>query len=435
MTQNIPHYLTTKLARIAELSERDPDSVFRQLMHHFNKDTLQKCFHKLDRKAARGSDGITKDQYEQNLDDHLQDLVLRMRQMSYRPSPVREVRIPKEGKAGETRPLGISNVEDKIVQRMFQQVLSAIYEPLFLECSYGFRSGRSCHDAIKALRNHLYWSPVQVVIDVDLANFFGTIDHPLLMEILEKKIKDRRFLRYIQRMFRSGVLSDGELRVSDEGVPQGSICSPVLANIMAHYVIDQWFEETVKPRCRSEVKLFRYADDVCICCNNPQDAKRIERALERRLERFKLRLNKEKTHSVIFDRSLHCQSSGTFDFLGFTFYMGRSRKGRSLPKLKSSGKRLRSKLKRVSEWAKMIRNRLPLREVWQRFCAKLRGHVQYYGVSFNIKSVEKFLWRATRIMFKWLNRRSQKKSFTWDSYMAFMKVYPRPTAKVVHSLI
>lgn len=435
MTQSIPTNLSTKLARIAELSERDPNRVFEQLMHHFNQGALQKCFDMLDRKAARGSDGVTKCQYEQNLDRHLQELVVRMRQMSYRPSPVREVHIPKEGKAGATRPLGISNFEDKIVQRMFQQVLSAIYEPLFLDCSYGFRTGRSCHDAIKALRDHLYWSSVQVVVDVDLANFFGTIDHQILMGILEQKIKDQRFLRYIQRMFRAGVLSDGELRFSDEGVPQGSICSPVLANIMAHYVIDQWFEETVKPRCRDEVKMFRYADDLCICCNNLNDAKRIEKALEKRLERFKLQLNKEKTHSVIFSRRMKCRASGTFDFLGFTFYMGRSLKGRPLPKLKSSGKRFRSKLRRVSEWAKMIRNRFPLKEIWRRFCAKLRGHVQYYGVSFNIKSVERFLWRATWIMFKWLNRRSQKKSFTWQSYMAFMRVYPRPSAKVVHSLI
>ena len=435
MTQSMQSHLSTKLARIAELSERDPTMVFEQLIHHFNEDTLKKCFDKLDRKAARGSDGITKDQYEQDLDRHIKELVVRMRQMRYRPSPVREIHIPKAGKAGATRPLGISNFEDKIVQRVFQQVLSAIYEPLFLDCSYGFRTGRSCHDAIKALRDHLYRSSVHVVIDVDLANFFGTIDHQILMEILEQKIKDPRFLRYIQRMFRAGVLCDGELRISDEGVPQGSISSPVLANIMAHYVIDQWFEETVKPRCRDEVKMFRYADDLCICCNDLNDAKRIEKALEKRLERFKLQLNKEKTHSVIFNRRMGCRGSGTFDFLGFTFYMGRSLKGRSLPKLKSSGKRFRSKLKRVSEWAKMIRNRLPLKEIWRRFCAKLRGHVQYYGVSFNIKNVERFLWRSTSIMFKWLNRRSQKKSFTWKSYMAFMKVYPRPAAKVVHSLI
>ena len=434
MTQNIPTYLTTKLARIAELSECEPDKVFSQLMHHFDRDTLQMCFNKLDRKAARGSDGIAKDQYEQNLDEHLDNLITRMRQMSYRPAPVREVLIPKEGKTGATRPLGISNLEDKIVQRMFQQVLNAIYEPHFLDCSFGFRPGRSCHDAIKALRDHLYWSPVKIVIDVDLSNFFGTIDHQILMDILGQKIQDKRFLRYIQRMFRAGVLSDGELRVSEEGVPQGSICSPILANIMAHHVIDQWFEETVKPRCRGEVRMFRYADDLCICCQYDGDAKRIEKALEKRLTRFKLQLNKEKTHSVKFDRKSPCRSNGTFDFLGFTFYVGRSLKGRPLPKLKSSGKRLRGKLKRVSEWAKMIRYRLPLKEIWRRFCAKLRGHVQYYGVSFNIKSVETFLWRATRIMFKWLNRRSQKKSFTWESFCAFMKLYPRPSARIVHSL-
>jgi len=235
MTQNIKEYLTPKLARIAYVSARNPEMEFSQLMHHFNRESLQKCFNKLDRKAASGSDGITKDRYGARLDHHLIDLIARMKRMAYRPCPVREVLIPKEGKPGATRPLGVSNIEDKVVQRMVQQVLSSIYEPLFLDCSYGFRPGRGCHDAIKALRNHLYWSPVKVVIDVDLANFFGTIDHQVLMELLGKKIKDQRFLRYIKRMLRAGVLSEGELKVSDEGVPQGSICSPVLANVVAHY--------------------------------------------------------------------------------------------------------------------------------------------------------------------------------------------------------
>jgi len=256
MTQNIETYLTPKLARIAYVSARNPEMVFSQLMHHFNRESLQKCFNKLYRKAACGSDGITKDRYGECLDHHLTDLIARMKRMAYRPGPVKEVLIPREGKPGATRPLGVSNLEDKLVQRMVQQVLSSIYEPLFLDCSYGFRPGRGCHDAIKALRSHLFWSPVKVVIDVDLANFFGTIDHQILMELLGKKIKDQRFLRYIKRMLRAGVLSDGELKVTDEGVPQGSICSPVLANIVAHYVIDQWFDETVKRHCYGKTECF-----------------------------------------------------------------------------------------------------------------------------------------------------------------------------------
>lgn len=435
MTQNVGKYLNPALARIADLSGRQPDMQFRQLMHHINELSLRQCFEKLDRNAAIGSDGVSKDQYEQNLDSHLATLVTRMKQMSYRPNPVREVLIPKEGKVGATRPLGISNLEDKIVQRMFQQVLEAIYEPLFLDCSFGFRRNRGCHDAIKALRKHLYWSNVEIVIDVDLANFFGTIDHQILMDLLSQKITDQTFLRYIHRMLKAGVLSEGDLTFSDEGVPQGSICSPILANIVAHHVIDSWFNDTVKQHCQGNVEMFRYADDLCICCSNAKDAKRIETALEKRLEKFKLRLNKEKTHSVTFNRRLRKGKNGTFDFLGFTFYMGRSRQGRNLPKLKSSGKRIRTKLKRVNEWARKIRNVLPLKEIWRRFCAKLRGHIQYYGVSFNTKYVERFRYRATGIMFKWLNRRSQKKSFTWEKFMVFVAKYPSPNAVVVHSLI
>lgn len=434
MTQNIGKYLSTKLARIADLSARHPDMQFRQLMHHINEGSLRQCFEQLDRRAAVGSDGISKDQYEQDLKANLQQLVIHMKAMRYRPKPVREVLIPKEGKAGATRPLGISNVEDKLVQRMFAEVLNAIYEPQFLDCSFGFRANRGCHDAIKALRGHLYWSPVQRVIDVDLANFFGTINHDVLMELLERKIADRTFLRYIRRMLKAGVLSQGELVLSDEGVPQGSICSPILANIVAHHVIDEWFNDTVKQHCYSEVEMFRYADDLCICCEDARDAKRIETALAKRLEKYKLQLNKEKTHSVIFSRRLTQGRNGTFDFLGFTFYMGRSRQGRRLPKLKSTGKRIRVKLKRVNQWAKKIRNVLPLKEIWRRFCAKLRGHIQYYGVSFNTKWVENFRYRATHILFKWLNRRSQKKSFTWEQFMLFMARYPSPPARVVHSL-
>ena len=197
----------------------------------------------------------------EGLDVNLQDLVDRMKRMAYRPAPVRRVEIPKDGPPGATRPLGISNLEDKIVQKMTQRVLESIYEPVFRDCSYGFRPGRGCHDAIRALHQHLFRSEVQTVIDVDLAGYFDQIDHQLLAGFLRQKIRDERFMRYVHRMFKAGVLAQGELTVSEEGVPQGSICSPILANIFAHYVIDEWFEDVVQPRCAGRVRLFRYADD------------------------------------------------------------------------------------------------------------------------------------------------------------------------------
>lgn len=251
----------TKLKRIAWLSARDKHRQFDSLMHHFNEESLAECFHQLDGRKAVGIDGVTKAEYAQRLDENLQDLVARMRRMAYRPEPVRGVRIPKEGKPHATRALGISTLEDKIVEKMMHRVLESIYEPLFLEESYGFRPGRDPHTAIQALHRHLFRSHVQTVIDVDIAGYFDTIDHELLARLLGVKIRDERFRRYLQRMFKAGVLAAGELKVSDEGIPQGSICSPILANIFAHYVIDVWMAWIVKPRCAGQVALFRYADD------------------------------------------------------------------------------------------------------------------------------------------------------------------------------
>ena len=225
----------TKLNRIAWLSSRDKKKVFNNLMHLFNKESLRSCFNELDGGKAVGIDGVNKAHYEAELDANLDNLVERMKRMGYRPGPVRQTLIPKEGKPGATRPLGIGNFEDKIVQKMMQKVLESIYEPLFYECSYGFRPGMGCHDAIKALHQHLYKYETQTIIDVDLANYFGTINHKILENVLREKIEDEKFIRYLIRMFKAGVLAEGELTVSEEGVPQGSSCSPVLANIFAHY--------------------------------------------------------------------------------------------------------------------------------------------------------------------------------------------------------
>ena len=250
----------TKLARIAWLSANDPEKRFDSLMHHFTVEALAACFDELDGNKAVGIDGVTKAEYGEHLDDNLNDLVARMKRMGYRPQPIRQALIPKEGQPGEMRSLGISVLEDKIVQKMMQKVLESIYEPIFLECSYGFRPRRGCHEAVQSLHQHLYRYDVESIIDVDLANFFGTIDRQQLVELLGKKIGDERLIRYLIRMFKAGLLTEGELIVTEEGVVQGSICSPILANVFAHYVIDSWFETTVKQHCRGRVALFRYAD-------------------------------------------------------------------------------------------------------------------------------------------------------------------------------
>jgi RNA-directed DNA polymerase len=434
MGQQSHSVTNTKLNRITWLSKQDSKKEFQCLMHLINEESLKECFYKLDGKKAVGIDGIDKESYGQNLEENIKNLIQRMKNMAYHPRPVREVLIPKEGKPGATRPLGISDLEDKIVQKKIQEILESIYEPLFLKCSYGFRPGKSCHDAIKGLLNHLYENKIQTVIDIDLKSFFDTIDHKILEDILRQKIKDPRLMRYIIRMFKAGVLSKGELRVSDEGVPQGSICSPILANIFAHYAIDIWIEEIVKPNCKGKVELFRYADDGVICCQYKEDAERIREAVGKRLGKFKLQLNEEKTKLVAFDKEAAAKgiSQETFDFLGFTFYLGNSKTKMIIPKLKTRSKTIRSKLSRVATWFKKVRNTKPLKEIWKIFTAKLRGHIQYYGVSHNAEAVKQFLEQAKKIAFKWINRRSQRKSFNWDKYVLFIKAHPIPTVRIVH---
>ena len=429
-------YVDTALKEIAWLSSQNKEQVYHSLMHHINVNSLRSCFERLDGNKAIGADKISKEMYGENLEQNLGDLIARMKRMAYKPGPVRQVLIAKEGKPGATRPLGISNLEDKLVQKRTQEILESVYDPIFLKQSYGFRSGRGSHDAIRDLKNYLYTEEVETVIDVDLDNFFGTIDHTILLEIIKIKIKDTKFLRYLSRMLKSGVLTDGELIVSEEGVPQGSICSPILSNILAHHVIDIWLEETVKPLLRGKMEMFRYADDLVICCRYEADAIKIRSVLAKRLAKYKLKLNEDKTKLVSFSKRKVCAGlkQGTFNFLGFTFYYGRTRTGRAIPKLKTEGKRFRAKLKRVNEWARNNRNRMPLRQLWSIFCKKIRGHIQYYGVSFNYMTVSRFVYAAKHIILKWINRRSQRKSFCWEKFKLFMQKFPMPIVKIYHKL-
>jgi RNA-directed DNA polymerase len=431
-TTEPPRYADTELTKIAWMSAQNPQQEFHSLMHHINVESLCRCYRELEGGKAKGADGRSKRDYGENLQENVKELVGQMKRMAYRPGPVRQVLIPKEGNPGELRPLGISNIADKLVQKRMHEILDSIYEPIFLNSSYGFRQKRGCHDAIKELNNYLYRNEVESIIDVDLANYFGTIDHQIAEGILRKKIKDTKFLRYVKRMFKSGVLEDGELRITEEGVVQGSCCSPIIANIVAHYVVDTWIEDTVKPLAVGEVESFRYADDMVICCRYAKDAKRIKEALGKRLAKHQLKLNENKTKLVKFSkaRAVNGEKQESFDFLGFTFYLGRTLRGKVIPKVKTNGKRLRNKLKRVNEWARGIRNQKTLGEIWKTFRAKLQGHVQYYGVSFNSKSVSKFLHAAERILFKWLNRRSQRKSFDWDKFGLYKAKHPLPQVKI-----
>lgn len=404
----------------------------RCLMMHFNEENLTRCFHLLDGKKAVGIDRVTKAMYAQELEENIANLVSRLKSMSYRPQPAKQVMIPKSD--GSERPLAISCLEDKIVQMLTKDLLDAVYEPVFLNSSYGFRIGRSCHDAIKDLHLTLFKRFRWQVIDVDLSNYFGEIPHEKLIAILELKISDKRFLRYISRMLKSGIMTSEGFSITETGSPQGSICSPVLANVYAHYCIDTWFEKQVKPRLADEGHIIRYADDMCICLTNPSDVDRMMRALKGRLERFGLKLNERKTTICRLDKRHGAPKSQTLKFLGFELFVGKSRKGKPMIKVKTSRQSLRKALRNLTIWIKRNRGKMRLRELWDGCLSRIRGHLQYYAVSGNYRWLSKFVHEACRIFFKWINRRSQRKSLRWEQFQLFLDAFPAPSPKIIHKL-
>jgi len=425
--------MATKLERIAALSRGDSRLEFKWLMPHFSEENLTSCFNALDGKKAVGIDGKTKQEYAQDLEQNIQNLANRMKAMAYRPEPVRQVLIPKGN--GKHRPLGISNIEDKIVQSLCGQLLEAIYDPLFCDCSYGFRRYRSAHSAIQDTVKYLKFNNVKTVIDIDLENFFGTIRHRDLLQMLSLKIKDRTFLRYISRMLKAGVSVDGEVVKQDIGLPQGSIMSPVLANIYAHYVIDLWFEKVVPKHIIGKAKIVRYCDDFVVACTDTRDVNKIIRSLEKRLAKFGLKLNRDKTRQVAFNKYTFERGvkQGSFDFLGFTFYLSKARKGGfTMIKVKTSKKTLREKLGNVKSWVKSNRFKGHVQTIWLKFCEKLQGHIVYFGVSNNGKSLKQFVHRARRIFFNWMNRRSQKRSFNWEAFSQLERQFPMPIIRIYH---
>jgi group II intron reverse transcriptase/maturase len=410
--------MATKLERITALSRGNPRLEFKWLMPHFSEENLTSCFNELDGRKAVGIDGKTKEEYDQDLEENIQTLVRRMKAMAYKPEPVRQVLIPKGN--GKHRPLGISNIEDKVVQSLCGKIiLEAIYDPLFCDCSYGFRRHRSAHGAIRDTAKYLKFNNVKTVIDIDLENFFGTIRHRDLLDMLSLKIKDKTFLRYISRLLKAGTVLDGKVERQDVGLPQGSILSPVLANIYAHYVVDLWFEKVVPKHIVGQVRIFRYCDDFVVACTDTRDVDKIIRSLEKRLTKFGLTLNRDKTRRIPFNKYTFEQGvkQGSFDFLGFTFYLSKARQGGfTSVKVKTSKKTLREKLHNVKIWVKSNRFKSHVQPIWLTFCKKLQGHIVYFGVSNNGKSLKRFVARARRIFFNWMNRRSQKRSFNWASF-------------------
>ncbi len=420
----------TGIERIAKRASSQSASEFTALMHHYTVENLRACFEVLDGKKAPGVDGVTKTEYGQNLEENLQQLCRKLTQMSYRPQPVRRVEIPKED--GSMRPLGISCVEDKIVQEMTRQILEAIYEPMFIETSYGFRPKRSCHDALRQLNSEVMTKPVNWIADLDLAQFFDTMPHQEILAVLQERLKDRKFLYLIARMLKAGIQTPGGMVQDELGSPQGSIVSPVIANVFLDHVLDQWFSQVVTQHCRGYCAILRYADDSIAVFEFESDAQRFMRVLPKRLEKFGLRLNQAKTQLLPFGKRQAWQSFKarerlpTFDFLGLTHYWGRSRSGKARLKRKTSKKRFRRALVSLNQWLRQERNAHKLPVLWQALGRKLRGHFNYFGVTDNSPALYSFERAVQKLLFKWLNRRSQRRSFTWETFRCYLARYPLP---------
>jgi RNA-directed DNA polymerase len=422
--------VTTGIERIARQASSQPGTEFTALMHHYSVDNLRTCFEALDGKKALGVDGVSKAEYGQNLEENLQRLHQRLHQMSYRPHAVRRVEIPKED--GSFRPLGISCVEDKIVQEMTRRILEAIYEPVFMDTSFGFRPQRSCHDALRQLNQEVMSRTVNWVADLDLAQFFDTMPHMEILSVLRERIKDRKFLSLIARMLKAGVQTPGGVVQDELGSPQGSIVSPVIANVFLDYVLDRWFTTVVTQYCRGYCALIRYADDSIAVFEFEDDAQRFMQVLPKRLAKFGLRLNQQKTRLLAFGKRQAWQAFKTgerlpsFDFLGFTHYWGRSRNGKARLKRKTSKKRFRRALVAINQWLSQERNAHKLPVLWKAIGQKLRGHYNYFGVTDNSPALSHFERAVQGLLFKWLNRRSQRRSFTWESFRRYQARYPLP---------
>jgi RNA-directed DNA polymerase len=315
---------------------------------------------------------------------------------------------------------------------MARRILEAIYEPVFIETSYGFRPGRGCHDALRQLNHEVMSESVNWIADMDMAKFFDTMPHSEILAVLSERIADQRFLRLIARMLKAGTQIPGGIVYDELGSPQGSIVSPVIANAFLDHVLDQWFVTVVRQHCRGYCALLRYADDAVAVFEREDDAHRFMRVLPKRLGKFGLRLNQDKTHLIAFGRRQARRLLGagerpaTFDYLGFTHYWGRSRTGRVRLKRKTSKKRLRRALVELNRWLRQERNRRQLPDLWRAIGRKMRGHFNYFGVTDNSPALYRFKWAVQRLVFKWLNRRSQRRSFTWASFSRYFKRYPLP---------
>jgi RNA-directed DNA polymerase len=421
------------LLKVAERAEEDPNVRFTSLAHLMDEGALTRAFHRLRKDAAVGVDGVTVEEYGQNLEANIRGLHERMRTRKYRHQPIRRVHIPKE--KGKTRPIGISSVEDKIVQHALREVLEAIYEQDFLDCSHGFRPERSTHDALRALDRVASKGEVNWVLEADIQSFFDSVVRAMLMEMLRFRVADTALLRLVGKCLHVGVLDGEQYSEPADGTVQGSALSPMLGNIYLHYVLDVWFEREVKLCLRGKAHLIRYADDMVIGFERRDDAERVMRVIGQRMERYGLTLHPEKTRLIPFQRpkfgAKEGSGCGTFDFLGFTIFWRRGRRGGWSLAYKTRKGRLRRAMQAVKDFCRRHRHE-PISEQHASLCRRLQGHYNYFGVNSNSESLARLLDVTTEAWHKWLNRRSQRARMSWERFRDLLKDFPlpRPTIRV-----
>jgi group II intron reverse transcriptase/maturase len=419
--------VSTDLTRIRGKARKQPGLVFTSLYHHVTDlDNLRSCYEALDGDKAVGVDGVTKEQYGEDLEENLQCLSDRLKRMGYHPQPRRRSYIPKPG-SEKGRPLGISCFEDKIVELAVKQVLEPIYEEIFEDSSYGYRPGRSQHSCLDMLGRTIQQRRVNHVVESDIRSFFDEVSHNWTLKFLEHRIGDPRILRLISRMLKGGIMEAGLVQASEKGTPQGSILSPLLSNIYLHYVLDLWFSRRIKKQCQGEAHYFRFADDFLACFQLKGDAEDFKNQLNGRLEGFGLRVAEEKTRCMEFGRFARAeaqkrgQKPEEFTFLGFTHYCGKTRKRNFKVKRRTSRKKFALSLRGFTDWVRKSRAVLRKGEMLRRAKARIEGHLNYYAITDNSKLCSTYRYHATKIMFKWLNRKSQRRSYTWKGFMQALK--------------
>jgi RNA-directed DNA polymerase len=428
--------VSMKLQSIAQQAQRYPAMVFNNVFHLIDRDFLREAYRLTRKNSAPGVDQVTATQYAEHLEDNLRDLHERLRDNRYVAPPVERVWIEKEG--GKKRPIGKPCFEDKIVQRAVVMILEAIFEQDFHAFSHGFRKGHSPHQALHELREQCRTLHINWIVDADVSGCFDNLDWGFLREFIQQRVKDGGILRLIGKWLHASVLEAGELTHPDKGTPQGGVASPLLANVFLHQVLDEWFVKDVQPRMKGRCFVTRFADDFIIGCELEADARRVMAVLPKRFNRFSLTIHPEKTALIAFKRPPSREASaggaGSFDFLGFTHYWAKTRRGYWVLKRKTVGKRLRRFMQAIWAWCRDNRH-APLQEQYRTLCAKLRGYYQYYGIRGNFKMLEVVFEHTERAWRYWLSRRSHKGHIRWQKFVASLqKELALPKPRIMHNI-